>query len=138
MIDHISYSVKNFDESVSFYDQTLALLGYERVMTFDDEDHQVAGYGKEGRPSFWIGVKKDLTAEDLKEKVGEAAGFHVGFVAPSQEAIHQWYDKCLELGGKDNGAPGPRSIYHPGYYGGFIVDPNGWRIEACIQDYQGS
>jgi len=54
------------------------------------------------------------------------------FVAPNIEAIHQWYAKCLELGGIDNGAPGPRPEYHPGYYGAFIVDPNGWRIEIHV------
>ena len=53
------------------------------------------------------------------------------------EAVQQWYAKCLELGGKDNGAPGPRPEYHPGYFGAFIIDPNGWRIEACFHQYQG-
>ena len=75
MIDHISYAVKNFDQSLKFYDQTLTLLGYERLMTFDDEDNQVAGYGKDGKPSFWIGMKKELTEDDQKEHVGRAAGF---------------------------------------------------------------
>jgi len=44
MIDHVSYSVNNFEKSSTFYDQTLAIIGYERLMTFDDEEHQVAGY----------------------------------------------------------------------------------------------
>ena len=138
MIDHISFAVKNFNQSRDFYDQTLILLGYECLMNFDDEEHQVAGYGKDGKPFFWIGVKKKLTEEDKHEFVGRAAGFHVGFLAPNVESVHQWYEKCLELGGKDNGAPGPRPEYHPGYYGGFIADPNGWRIEACFQNCQGS
>jgi catechol 2,3-dioxygenase-like lactoylglutathione lyase family enzyme len=135
MIDHISFSVNNFNESLNFYDQTLALLGYERLMTFDDEEHQVAGYGKNGKPSFWMGVDKSLIQSD--EIVGKAKGFHVGFVAPDIDSVHKWYEKCLALGGKDNGAPGPRPKYHPGYYGGFVIDPNGWRIEACVQNYSG-
>jgi len=137
MIDHISFAVKDFQQSLHFYDQTLDILGYKRLLAFDNEGHQVAGYGKEGRPSFWIGQKAHLTAEDMKECVGQAAGFHVGFVAPTVASVHAWHTKCLEVGGKDNGAPGPRAEYHPGYYGGFIIDPNGWRIEACFQDYQG-
>ncbi len=137
MIDHISFAVNNFEQSRGFYDKTLAILGYERLMAFDDEDCQVAGYGKNGKPSFWIGVKKQLSEKDKREQVGQAAGFHVGFVAPDIQSVHQWYEKCLELGCKDNGAPGPRPEYHPGYYGGFIIDPNGWRIEACFQNYQG-
>lgn len=136
MIDHISFAVNSFEESLYFYDKTLAILGYERLMTFDDNKHQVAGYGKEGKPSFWIGLDK----QDIRgyEAIGKARGFHVGFVAPTLETVHQWYAKCLELGGLDNGAPGPRPKYHPGYYGAFIIDPNGWRIEACIQNYQGA
>ena len=136
MIDHISFSVKNFEESQCFYDETLKILGYERLMNFDT-DVLVAGYGKQNRPSFWIGTKKVLTEEDKLEHVGKAAGFHVGFLAPDTDSVHRWYTKCLELGGKDNGKPGPRPEYHPGYYGAFIVDPNGWRIEACFQNFQG-
>ncbi len=138
MIDHISFAVTDFHQSCQFYDKTLAVLGYERLMTFDDADHQVAAYGKDGKPSFWIGNKKHLSEEDKKEQIGKAAGFHVGFVASDVKAVHAWYEACLECGGKDNGAPGPRPHYHPGYYGAFIVDPNGWRIEACFQHYQGS
>lgn len=52
MIDHISFAVKNFQQSRDFYDPTLSILGYERLVTFDDEKHQVAGYGKNGKPSF--------------------------------------------------------------------------------------
>ncbi len=137
MIDHISFSVKNFEKSQNFYDKTLEILGYERLMNFDNEEHQVAGYGKNGRPSFWIGVNHVPSEKDKHESVGQAAGFHVGFLAPDVKAVHQWYEKCLELGGKDNGAPGPRLQYHPGYYGGFIIDPDGWRIEACFQSYEG-
>lgn len=138
MIDHISFAVNNFQQSLDFYDKTLALLNYERLMIFDDEEHQVAGYGNNGKPAFWIGVKKHLSEAEKQGHVGKAAGFHVGFIAPNAESVHQWYKKCLELGGKDNGAPGPRPEYHPGYYGAFIVDPNGWRIEACFQNYQGA
>lgn len=137
MIDHISFAVKNFEKSRDFYDKTLALLGYERLMDFDDDTVQVAGYGKNEKPSFWIGFKKELSEDDKNEHVGQAAGFHVGFTAPDVKTVHEWYEKCLELEGKDNGKPGPRPEYHPGYYGAFIVDPSGWRIEACFQNYQG-
>ncbi|EKE09878.1 MAG: hypothetical protein ACD_16C00100G0040 [uncultured bacterium] len=138
MIDHISFAVKNFEESQNFYNETLRPLGYERLINFNhDNNNQVAGYGKNGKPSFWIGAKKVLSEKDKLEEIGKAAGFHVGFVAPDVNSVHKWYDKCLELGGKDNGKPGPRPEYHPGYYGAFIIDPNGWRIEACFQNYQG-
>jgi len=136
MIDHISFSVKNFEHSRDFYDQTLSLLGYERLMNFNDQEHQVAGYGKNGKPSFWIGSSKKSL--HIEEYIGKSAGFHVAFVASTTESIHQWYESCIKLGGQDNGRPGPRPEYHPGYYAAFIIDPNGWRIEACFQNYQGS
>lgn len=138
MIDHISFCVRNFEQSRNFYDKTLSILGYERLMDFDDDTHQVAGYGKKGKPSFWVGTKKQLSELDRGESIGSALGFHVGFLAPSVASVHKWYETCLELGGKDNGAPGPRLEYHPAYYGAFIVDPDGWRIEACFQEYDGS
>jgi catechol 2,3-dioxygenase-like lactoylglutathione lyase family enzyme len=137
MIDHISIAVKDFEQSRDFYDKTLTILGYERLMNFEDDDHQVAGYGQNGKPAFWIGLKKNPTEEDKRERVGQAAGFHVGFVSPNIASIHKWYEMCLSVGGRDNGVPGPRPEYHPGYYGAFIVDPNGWRIEACFQKYEG-
>lgn len=83
---------------------------------------------------FWVGAE-DVPAK-AEEQVGKARGVHIAFRAPSVAAVEAWYKKCLELGGVDNGAPGPRPHYHPGYYGAFIVDPNGWRIEACFHQYQ--
>jgi catechol 2,3-dioxygenase-like lactoylglutathione lyase family enzyme len=134
MIDHLSFSVNNFQESVHFYDETLKILGIQRLMTFDTEEHQVAGYGIEGKPYFWIGIEPQPRLDEL---VGKARGFHVAFKAPDIESIHRWHQKCIELRGIDNGAPGPRPHYHPGYYGAFIIDPNGWRIEAVLHDYKG-
>jgi hypothetical protein len=58
------------------------------------------------------------------EAIGNARGVHMAFSASSVEAVKAWYDKCLELGASDNGAPGPRLEYHPGYFGAFVVDPN--------------
>lgn len=135
MIDHVSFAVHDFSQSLAFYDKTLACLSYERLMLFDDEEHAVAGYGRNEKPAFWIGAKKNLSEEDKKEQIGKAAGLHVAFVAPTLDAVHKWYETCLELGGKDNGLPGPRPEYHPGYYGAFVIDPDGWRIEACLHHY---
>ena len=130
MLDHFSLSVKDYDQSLKFYDQSLAILGYERLMSFDTPDDKVAGYGKDMKPYFWI---SSSGRED--EDIGCARGVHCAFLAPNAKAVQDWYKKCLELGGKDNGAPGVRPEYHPGYYGAFIVDPNGWRIEACFHGY---
>ena len=130
MINHISISVINYQQSLNFYDQTFATLGYERVMSFDNPC-QVAGYGKDGVPSFWISQQGNE-----EEFIGKARGVHFAFLAPSVQAVNEWYAKCIELGATDNGKPGPRPEYHPGYYGAFVIDPNGWRIEACFHNYK--
>jgi catechol 2,3-dioxygenase-like lactoylglutathione lyase family enzyme len=134
MLDHLSFSVKNFQESIRFYDETLIILGIERLMTFETDEHKVAGYGSNDKPFFWIGTE---AASNTRELIGAASGFHVAFTAPSVATINAWYQKCLDLGGTDNGKPGVRPEYHPGYYGAFIIDPNGWRIEAVLHDYIG-
>lgn len=132
MIDHVSFSVKDYKASLAFYDATLKHLGYERLMTFGLPEVTTAGYGKDQNPSFWI---SPLGKDD--EEVGKAKGLHISFKAPSVEAVQKWYEECLTRGGLDNGAPGLRPEYHPAYYGAFIVDPNGWRIEACLQHPKG-
>jgi len=132
MLDHISFSVNDYQQSVKFYDATLQELGIERLMAFDEGGQQVAGYGVGDKPCFWIGVDARPNQQGY---IGQARGLHVAFQAPNPEAIQAWYKKCLELGGKDNGAPGRRPEYHPGYYSAFIIDPNGWRIEAVMHNY---
>ena len=132
MLDHVSIAVNDYPQSLTFYDETLTILGIQRLLTFETDDHHVAGYGTEGRPCFWMGAASGSVETEF---VGRARGLHIAFRAPSVAGVQAWHAKCLELGGADNGAPGPRPEYHPGYYGAFIIDPNGWRIEAALHDY---
>lgn len=134
MLDHISFSVNDFPQSLKFYDETLEIIGIERLITFETEEQNVAGYGVNGKPYFWIGAE---TNPNKDEHIGKARGFHIAFKAPSVESIKAWHKKSLELGAQDNGHPGPRPEYHAGYYAAYIIDPNGWRIEAVLQDYKG-
>lgn len=124
MIDHTSLSVSDWQKSVSFYDVTFQALGYERMMTF--EELELAGYGRGKKPSFWISTQ-GLKAEEL----GCARGMHIAFSADSREAVDAWYHAALSAGAMGNGAPGLRE-YHPNYYAAFVIDPDGWRIEACF------
>jgi len=127
MIDHVSLSVKNYEESVGFYDATLAELGYAQIMSFPG----VALYGVKGskKPDFSISSRGSRD-----ETVGNARGMHIAFKATSKALVDAWYTKAIELGAKDNGKPGYRKQYHPGYYAAFVIDPNGWRIEAVYHD----
>jgi catechol 2,3-dioxygenase-like lactoylglutathione lyase family enzyme len=126
--------VNNYQQSLNFYDQTLKLIGIERLMTIEKDEYKMAGYGAKDNPFFLIGEDKE---PNLNEFVGKARGFHVAFLAPNIQSIQAWYKKCIELGGTDNGKPRPRPEYEEGYYAAFITDPNGWRIEAVLHNYNG-
>ncbi len=133
MLDHVSFAVKEYDSSIKFYDATLDILGYQKEISLEYPGVKASGYGNGSkRPCLWISAG----GAQEHETIGSALGVHFAFNAPSAEAVNKWYAKCLELGGKDNGAPGPRAHYHANYYGAFIIDPNGWRIEACCHHYQ--
>ncbi|HKG43772.1 MAG TPA: VOC family protein [Gaiellaceae bacterium] len=78
----------------------------------------MAGFGKDGKPWFWV-------------REGKAAGrVHVAFVARDHEMVDAFYAAAIGAGGGDNGAPGERPHYHTGYYGAFVLDPDGNNIEA--------
>lgn len=115
MIDHIGIAVSDYERSKEFYSKTLAPLGYELVM----EVHGAAGFGAHGKPEFWFGR-------------GEKAHtyLHIAFAAKNREEVRKFYEAAIAAGGKDNGPPGIREIYHPSYYGAFVLDPDGHNIEA--------
>ena len=80
------------------------------------------GYGVNGKPDFWIGQAESA-----------ANATHVAFKAGSREQVRKFYDAAIAAGG-DNGPPGIREMYHPNYYGAFVLDPDGYNIEAVCHD----
>ncbi len=60
----------------------------------------------------------------------------IAFNATSTQMVDAFYKAALEAGGKDNGAPGYRTQYHPGYYAAFVLDPDGYNIEAVFDDWE--
>lgn len=121
MIDHVSIGVRDLERSKNFYDRVLSTLGYSRLMDVPD----ACGYGLD-RPMFWIGK----ISEDLQERLW---GSHLAFVAPSRAAVDNFYNMAIEFGACDEGQPGTRPLYHPDYYGAFVFDLDGHKIEACIR-----
>lgn len=118
MIDHFGLSVADYDKSRAFYDSVLATLGYGRMQEFPTPGGMLAGYG-DGKPEFWINAGGRCTGK-----------LHIAFAAKSRADVDAFYAKALEAGGRDNGAPGIREIYHPNYYGTFVFDLDGHNIEA--------
>lgn len=123
MLDHITLGVSDFEKSVAFYDQALAPLGLSRLYTVPPElagGILSTGYG-DTRPFFWI-AGQDPTQGKL----------HLAFSAANREQVDAFHAAALAAGGKDNGAPGLRPHYHPDYYGAFVIDPDGFNIEAVF------
>jgi catechol 2,3-dioxygenase-like lactoylglutathione lyase family enzyme len=124
MIDHVGFKVSDYATSKAFYGRVLAPLGYSLVMevtpamTGTDSHH--AGFGAGGKPDFWIGTGQAATR----------SGLHVALVASSRAAVDAFHAAALAAGARDNGAPGLRPVYHPHYYGAFVLDPDGHNIEA--------
>src|SRR5215467_8263180 len=106
MIDHIGIRVTNIEASVAFYTKALAPLGYVLIMRFE----QAAGFGIGGKPDFWIGKG---TPQDR---------IHVAILAKGRAEVRAFYEAAIAAGGKDNGPPGVREMYHPDYYGAFVLD----------------
>ncbi|MGI0493374.1 VOC family protein [Alkalinema pantanalense CENA528] len=124
ILSHISLGTNQFEQAVAFYDAVLVTLGYRRLMDYPG----AVAYGKV-YPEFWIGIPID----GQPANVGN--GTHVGFIAPTKDAVHAFYDAALQAGGRDDGAPGPRPDYGDPYYGCFVRDLDGHKIEATFWDF---
>lgn len=114
MIDHLSINVTDMAASKRFYEAALKPLGYSVIMDFGD---RAVGLGEKGKPDFWLST-------------GAPGTSHVAFVSPDRATVDAFYAAAIAAGGRDNGAPGPRTQYHPGYYGAFVLDPDGYNVEA--------
>jgi catechol 2,3-dioxygenase-like lactoylglutathione lyase family enzyme len=120
-IDHLAIPVSDFARAKDFYAKALAPLGISIIMEVTPEmtgAGAAAGFGRGRKPDFWIG-------ED--SGIGRT---HVAFAAATRAEVDAFYEAALAAGGRDNGSPGLRPHYHPDYYGGFVLDPDGHNIEA--------
>src|SRR5271165_3436691 len=122
MLDHIGLTVADMERARAFYQSALKPLGVDVVMEVTAEEtggDAHAGFGKDGKPFFWIGTG----AKPM-------GGTHVAFAAGTRAEVDAFYRAALAAGGRDNGAPGLRPHYHRNYYRAFVLDPDGNNIEA--------
>lgn len=121
-IDHTSLSVADFEGAKRFYEATLKPLRIGILMEFPASvtgTADVAGLGADGKPFFWLANAGQTTPR-----------IHLAFRAETRAQVDAFHAAALAAGGADNGAPGIRAIYHPTYYGAFVLDPEGHNIEA--------
>ncbi len=120
MIDHVSIAVSDLVASTAFYDKVLAPLGLERIVVRNTS----VGFGKR-YPEFWLNVRADMA------RIPEDTGHHICLRAPSPDAVVAFHQAALKHGGNSGGAPGDREAAVTTYFGAFIHDPDGNKIEAA-------
>ncbi len=123
MMSHVSIGTNDFDRAVAFYDKALAPLGCKRLM----EHPGAVAYGKV-YPEFWVQTPID------GKRASAGNGTHIGFNAPSRESVHAFYDAAIAAGGVSDGGPGRRPDYGEPYYGCFVRDLDGHKVEAAYWD----
>jgi catechol 2,3-dioxygenase-like lactoylglutathione lyase family enzyme len=118
MLDHVGFGVSNYPRSKAFYEDALRPLGLEVLM---EPMPQVCGFGspEDQKPFFWLTGNRDPVTT-----------LHVAFQVDTRELVDAFHEAALAAGGTDNGGPGVREIYHPHYYGAFVLDPDGNNAEA--------
>lgn len=119
MIDHVSVAVADLARSAAFYEAVLAPLGLTKLVTRE----RTVGFGK-AYPEFWINLREGLAPQP------ETAGIHICLRTRSEDNVRAFHAAALAHGGADAGAPGPRQAAMTTYYGAFIFDPDGNKIEA--------
>ena len=124
MLHHISFAVADLARALAFYDAVMPALGYRRVWTSDT----AAGYGIRDNDEFFaIKLRENMTAPPQ-------SGFHLAFQAPTRAAVDAFHAAALAHGGRDLGAAGLRPHYGADYYAAFVYDPDGYWIEAVINE----
>jgi catechol 2,3-dioxygenase-like lactoylglutathione lyase family enzyme len=122
VIDHVTIGVSDLMRSRAFYLQALVPLGFSEI-----------GPWREGGEEVEFGLEE---AADFAISTAYATGapVHVAFAADRREQVDAFHTAAIAAGGRDNGAPALRPEYSEGYYGAFVLDPDGHNVEAvCHQ-----
>jgi catechol 2,3-dioxygenase-like lactoylglutathione lyase family enzyme len=117
MLDHVGFGVSDYARSKAFYEQALAPLGITLVL---EPVPGVGGFGDQQKPYFWIDTRGTAAQQAV----------HVAFAVAERATVDAFHAAALAAGATDNGAPGIRELYHPNYYGAYVLDPDGNNIEA--------
>ncbi len=124
MLDHLIITVSDVDRSLEFYAKALIPLGITNYVNYSGENGHadLKGFGKEGRAFFWI-----------KKGVPGPQSTHFAFPAQNREGVREFYAAAMKAGGIDNDSPRPRLEYDANYYAAYVLDPDGYNIEAVYK-----
>jgi catechol 2,3-dioxygenase-like lactoylglutathione lyase family enzyme len=133
-IDHVDIRVSDIDRSRTFYEAALQPLGLGVTQTRPDPNGgEEIGFGAAAGTEFAIHEPTDRPGQDTI-----TTGAHIAFSASDTGAVKAFHEAALANGGRDIGAPGPRPVYSEGYYGAFVLDPDGNNVEAICHVPKGS
>jgi catechol 2,3-dioxygenase-like lactoylglutathione lyase family enzyme len=129
MIDHVTLRVSDYGRSKAFYVAALAPLAYSLMVELEHDGAKIAGFGwtrPDGRKKvdWWIVQRPAAAGPAISGPT------HLALLAKDRAEVAAFYEAAMAAGGKDNGAPGLRPLYHADYYGAFVLDPDGNNIEA--------
>ena len=126
MFSHITLGSSDIDRSRRFYEPVLATLGLEQPFKRDGG----LIFGDLTGPKVFIGAPFDGNPPN------PGNGTHAAFLAPDRAAVDAFHAAALAYGGSDEGAPGLRPRYHAHYYGAYVRDPDGNKLQAvCHRRY---
>jgi catechol 2,3-dioxygenase-like lactoylglutathione lyase family enzyme len=117
MFDHVTIRASDRDASERFYETVLTVLGIEK----DSSDEHFAEWG-------------NFSLAPATREQPATQRLHIGFVARSHEQVDEFWQAGVAAGYREDGQPGPRPEYSPGYYGSFLLDPDGSSIEAVVHE----
>jgi catechol 2,3-dioxygenase-like lactoylglutathione lyase family enzyme len=126
VIAHVGIQVSDIERSKKFYSEALKPIGYQMIREYGatpSRPRASAGFGESSRADLWI-----------YQGEPEAASTHIAFQVSRRALVDAFYQAAIAAGGKDNGRPGLRPQYSPNYYGGFVLDPDGYNIEALCRE----
>jgi catechol 2,3-dioxygenase-like lactoylglutathione lyase family enzyme len=128
ILGHVSFGVRSYETSKQFYTAIFKPFGMELV--FDDPVRKILGYGLDAQHEAFSIFERGHDAH------APGAGTHFAFNAPSRSAVDEFFEAGIRNGGQSNGEPGTRKNYGENYYAAFLLDPDGFRLEAVFQDLE--
>jgi len=128
MFSHVTVGTNDFARSIAFYDKVMAALGHKQLFCVEG----AVAYGQDMvGPKTWVLFPFD------KGKAAPGNGTHIAYLANDRAAVDAFHAAALEMGGTSEGEPGLRPHYHPNYYGAYVRDPDGNKLQAVCHSSKG-
>lgn len=127
MFSHVTLGTNDYAKAERFYDAVMAVLGHPVLF----KTGGVAAYGEPAGEKVFIVPPFD------QREARPGNGVHVAFKVESRATVDAFHATALANGGSDEGKPGLRPHYHPNYYGAYVRDPDGNKLQAVCHRAQG-